>query len=110
MNTSTVRTARARTADARLHEARELGRDNQLYVALWTLGGRKVRVTIRVNTYAFQSSARAEVFDVERCQWNDLVSLLPSEIRQKYSHAMPPSVDFTVDEAELLRLARLVLA
>lgn len=72
---------------------------------------KKLRVYIRDNAYAFQSFGRVEIWDQETRKWN-LIASLPGELlatKGTAHHREFPKELFAKDEAELLRLAEMVL-
>lgn len=83
------------------------GRQSWNYEAFWLVNGRKVRITIRVDAYRFQSWGRASVLNRAKDDWNVLATIPGEELAvfdaiSYVSKDVSPHV-FTTDEQTLLK-------
>lgn len=121
MATTTARKSTARKPSAQrasdeiLQDTIDKGRQSILATRVLKLAsGHKVRITIRSDSYRFQSSARAEVFNPTELKWNGLASIHYAAMQTPpglvYASAPPAAWCFAADMASLLAQAKAILA
>lgn len=79
--------------------------------ALWDIGGRRVKVSIRIDSYDMQSHAHAEIFDPSANRWNRVADIpypKMASLGKAYAKVVP-SAQFALDEATLLDEVRALL-
>lgn len=98
-----------RILPAKIWSERQNGR--WCYEALWDLDGRRVKVSIRVDSYDMQSHARAEIFDPSANHWNPVASIpYPQMASLGKAYAKEaPAAEFDRDEKTLLTEVRSLL-
>ena len=90
------------------------GHQSWNYRAIWTVRGKKVRVTIKVDSYDFQSYGRAEILSETKDKWN-VISSIPGEQLATYQKIGAYDRDITAeafkeDEQRLIAEIELILS
>ena len=85
------------------------GRQTVTYRETLDLGGQKLRIIIKSDSYIFQCGARIERWD--GTQWHEVHHLVPSRMETKVVGASSISAEtFAADRALLVALAREIVA
>ena len=90
------------------------GQQSWNYRAIWTVRDKKVRITIKVDSYAFQSYGRAEILNETKDQWHSIASI-PGEQSATYQKIGAYDRDITAaafeeDERQLIAEIDLILS
>lgn len=87
------------------------GQQSHNYQEILSADGKKLRISIKRDAYDFQSYARVEALGNDEIKWNVIHSIPYTEIKMKKSYVSQASAaDFADDRAELLRVAKALLA
>lgn len=96
-----------------LHTEIGKGQQDVVYTELLAFGLNKIKIVIRRDSYDFQSSAVAHVFDTGAQRWNPLAEVHYSKMATPMSihirHASPGAELFTQDRNVLLKKVELIL-
>lgn len=88
------------------------GRQSVTSQDILLIDGHKIRLTIKSDSYDFQSSAVAEVWNGATLSWNRVHSIHYAQMKTRPGLIYGPKCDwkFGDDQVELMRVARAVLS